>query len=44
MCSAEQRKPKEVEALSDVRCTQAAIGGWHCLALDDRGQVRSPDC
>ena len=40
MRSGEQRKPKEVEALSGVRCVQAAIGGWHCLALDDTGQAR----
>ena len=39
LCSGEQRKPKEVDALSGVHITQAAIGGWHCLALDDKGQV-----
>ncbi|XP_078433388.1 ultraviolet-B receptor UVR8-like [Wolffia australiana] len=31
--------PSLVEALSDVRIVQAAIGGWHCLAVDDQGRA-----
>ncbi|WIA13861.1 hypothetical protein OEZ85_002434 [Tetradesmus obliquus] len=34
-----QHKPACVEALHGVTIVQAAIGGWHCLALSDEGQV-----
>lgn len=34
-----QRKPAPVEGLSGIEIMQAAIGGWHCLALDSDGQV-----
>ena len=40
-CRAVERKPKRVTALEHVRIVQVAIGGWHCLALDDNGQVVS---
>ncbi|CAA7395704.1 unnamed protein product [Spirodela intermedia] len=29
--------PSLVKALSNVKIIQAAIGGWHCLAVDDQG-------
>jgi alpha-tubulin suppressor-like RCC1 family protein len=28
-------------ALAPLHHVQAAIGGWHCLALSDEGQVYS---
>ncbi|XP_047333790.1 ultraviolet-B receptor UVR8-like [Impatiens glandulifera] len=28
--------PSQVKALANVKIVQAAIGGWHCLALDDQ--------
>ncbi|KAL6136741.1 hypothetical protein ACLB2K_062036 [Fragaria x ananassa] len=31
--------PSQVEALSNVKIVQAAIGGWHCLAVDDQGRA-----
>lgn len=31
-------KPQRVAGLAGVRIRQAAIGGWHVLALDDTGQ------
>ncbi|XP_072992581.1 ultraviolet-B receptor UVR8-like [Typha latifolia] len=31
--------PGFVKALADVKIVQAAIGGWHCLAVDDQGQA-----
>eukprot|EP00249_Psilotum_nudum_P006695 c19983_g1_i1 orf=743-1693(-) len=31
--------PSQVEALTNVRIVQAAIGGWHCLAVDDQGNA-----
>ncbi|KAK1264296.1 hypothetical protein QJS04_geneDACA011896 [Acorus gramineus] len=31
--------PSQVKALEDVKIIQAAIGGWHCLAVDDQGQA-----
>lgn len=32
-------KPQRVPGLAGVHIRQAAIGGWHVLALDDSGQV-----
>lgn len=34
-----EAKPRRVAALKDVRITQVALGGWHCLALSKEGQV-----
>ncbi|KAI8473148.1 MAG: regulator of chromosome condensation 1/beta-lactamase-inhibitor protein II [Monoraphidium minutum] len=34
-----ERKPRRVHGLKGVRIVQAAIGGWHCLALSEEGQV-----
>uniref|UniRef100_A0A0C9RVE1 TSA: Wollemia nobilis Ref_Wollemi_Transcript_11097_1928 transcribed RNA sequence n=1 Tax=Wollemia nobilis TaxID=56998 RepID=A0A0C9RVE1_9CONI len=31
--------PTQVKALADVKIVQAAIGGWHCLAVDDQGRA-----
>ncbi|PNY09118.1 E3 ubiquitin-protein ligase herc2-like protein [Trifolium pratense] len=31
--------PSQVKALSHVHIVQAAIGGWHCLAVDDHGRA-----
>ncbi|KAL2335285.1 hypothetical protein Fmac_016498 [Flemingia macrophylla] len=31
--------PGQVKALSGVKIVQAAIGGWHCLAVDDQGKA-----
>lgn len=31
--------PSQVKALSNVNIVQAAIGGWHCLAVDDQGRA-----
>ncbi|XP_022862564.1 ultraviolet-B receptor UVR8-like [Olea europaea var. sylvestris] len=31
--------PSQVKALANVKIVQAAIGGWHCLAVDDQGQA-----
>ncbi|GJN03583.1 hypothetical protein PR202_ga21045 [Eleusine coracana subsp. coracana] len=31
--------PGPVDALAGVRIVQAAIGGWHCLAVDDKGRA-----
>lgn len=36
-----ERKPKQVAALKGTCVVQAAIGGWHCLALTDQGQLFS---
>ena len=36
---ATERKPRYVSELRGVRIVQAAIGGWHCLAVDENGQV-----
>ena len=33
-----QGKPQRVAGLQGVRIKQAAIGGWHVLALDESGQ------
>jgi len=33
------RKPKRVSALGSTRITQVTIGGWHCLALGEQGDV-----
>jgi alpha-tubulin suppressor-like RCC1 family protein len=30
-----------VAGLQGVKIVQAALGGWHCLALDDAGQVHA---
>ncbi|KAK9811056.1 hypothetical protein WJX73_009758 [Symbiochloris irregularis] len=38
-CMAGQRKPKRVSALAGERIVQVAIGGWHCLAVNDEGQA-----
>ncbi|KAL9323749.1 hypothetical protein ACSQ67_008606 [Phaseolus vulgaris] len=31
--------PSQVKDLSSVKIVQAAIGGWHCLAVDDQGRA-----
>eukprot|EP00246_Nothoceros_aenigmaticus_P001361 TRINITY_DN1187_c0_g1_i4.p1 TRINITY_DN1187_c0_g1~~TRINITY_DN1187_c0_g1_i4.p1 ORF type:complete len:406 (-),score=62.42 TRINITY_DN1187_c0_g1_i4:282-1499(-) len=31
--------PSKVVALAQVKIVQAAIGGWHCLAVDDQGRT-----
>ncbi|KAK8928396.1 Ultraviolet-B receptor UVR8 [Platanthera zijinensis] len=31
--------PSLVKALDDVNIVQAAIGGWHCIAVDDQGRA-----
>ncbi|GMH20674.1 hypothetical protein Nepgr_022515 [Nepenthes gracilis] len=31
--------PGPVKALANVKIVQAAIGGWHCLAVDDEGHA-----
>ncbi|CAN1788715.1 Ultraviolet-B receptor UVR8 [Linum perenne] len=31
--------PSQVKALADVNIVQAALGGWHCLAVDDQGRA-----
>ncbi|KAG8384068.1 hypothetical protein BUALT_Bualt04G0079600 [Buddleja alternifolia] len=31
--------PSQVKALATVKIVQAAIGGWHCLAVDDQGRA-----
>ncbi|ERM96814.1 hypothetical protein AMTRI_Chr04g184050 [Amborella trichopoda] len=31
--------PNQVKSLSHVKIVQAAIGGWHCLAVDDQGRA-----
>uniref|UniRef100_A0A2N9GGB6 Uncharacterized protein n=1 Tax=Fagus sylvatica TaxID=28930 RepID=A0A2N9GGB6_FAGSY len=31
--------PSQVKALANVNIVQAAIGGWHCLAVDDQGRA-----
>ncbi|GLJ11985.1 hypothetical protein SUGI_0181500 [Cryptomeria japonica] len=31
--------PTQVKALAHVKIVQAAIGGWHCLAVDDQGRA-----
>ncbi|KAF2299503.1 hypothetical protein GH714_032293 [Hevea brasiliensis] len=31
--------PSQVNALANVNIVQAAIGGWHCLAVDDQGRA-----
>uniref|UniRef100_A0A0A9GHV5 RCC1-like domain-containing protein n=1 Tax=Arundo donax TaxID=35708 RepID=A0A0A9GHV5_ARUDO len=31
--------PGPVDALAGVKIVQAAIGGWHCLAVDDKGRA-----
>ncbi|KAK4368002.1 hypothetical protein RND71_011794 [Anisodus tanguticus] len=31
--------PSQVKALANVKIVQAAIGGWHCLAVDDHGKA-----
>ncbi|XP_047310934.1 ultraviolet-B receptor UVR8-like [Impatiens glandulifera] len=31
--------PSQVKALGHVKIVQAAIGGWHCLAVDDQGRA-----
>ncbi|XP_011011191.1 PREDICTED: ultraviolet-B receptor UVR8-like isoform X3 [Populus euphratica] len=33
--------PSQVKALANVNIVQAAIGGWHCLAVDDQGRAYS---
>ncbi|XP_077236144.1 ultraviolet-B receptor UVR8-like [Tasmannia lanceolata] len=34
-----ENTPSQVKALSNVKIVQAAIGGWHCLAVDDQGRA-----
>lgn len=31
--------PSQVKALANVKIVQAAIGGWHCLAVDEEGRA-----
>ena len=31
--------PQHVLGLENARIVQVALGGWHCLALDDAGQL-----
>ncbi|KAM7280161.1 hypothetical protein ACFE04_007295 [Oxalis oulophora] len=31
--------PSQVKALANANILQAAIGGWHCLAVDDQGRA-----
>lgn len=31
--------PSLVKALADVKIVQAAVDGWHCLAVDDQGRA-----
>ncbi|KAF6137255.1 hypothetical protein GIB67_036292 [Kingdonia uniflora] len=31
--------PSQVKALGNAKIVQAAIGGWHCLAVDDQGRA-----
>ncbi|XP_023915752.1 ultraviolet-B receptor UVR8 [Quercus suber] len=31
--------PSQVKALANVKIVQAAIGGWHCLAVDEQGRA-----
>jgi hypothetical protein len=31
--------PSQVKALAKVKIVQAAIGGWHCLAVDEDGRA-----
>ncbi|EFJ13051.1 hypothetical protein SELMODRAFT_182077 [Selaginella moellendorffii] len=31
--------PSQVKALANVKIVQAAIGGWHCLAVDEEGRT-----
>ncbi|KAL3568274.1 hypothetical protein D5086_030925 [Populus alba] len=31
--------PSQVKDLANVNIVQAAIGGWHCLAVDDQGRA-----
>jgi len=33
--------PKRIEALSEIRVRDVALGGWHCLALTEGGEVYS---
>ncbi|CAD7696720.1 unnamed protein product [Ostreobium quekettii] len=33
------RKPREIAALKGVRIVQAAVGGWHCLAVTENNRV-----
>uniref|UniRef100_A0A0E0IC63 RCC1-like domain-containing protein n=1 Tax=Oryza nivara TaxID=4536 RepID=A0A0E0IC63_ORYNI len=34
-----ESSPAPVDALAGVSIVQAAIGGWHCLAVDDKGRA-----
>ncbi|EMS67335.1 hypothetical protein TRIUR3_20158 [Triticum urartu] len=34
-----ESSPAHVDALIGVKIVQAAIGGWHCLAVDDKGRA-----
>jgi alpha-tubulin suppressor-like RCC1 family protein len=36
-----ERKPRRVSGLKGVKIEQAAIGGWHCLAVSAEGQAFS---
>lgn len=40
-CRSAEKKPRVVAGLQGVKIVQAALGGWHCLALDDNGQVHA---
>ncbi len=34
-------KPRRVTSMKGVKIVQAAIGGWHCLAVSAEGQAYS---
>mmetsp|Transcript_27994 Transcript_27994/g.61263 ORF Transcript_27994/g.61263 Transcript_27994/m.61263 type:complete len:471 (-) Transcript_27994:159-1571(-) len=34
-----ERVPRKVDHLGHVKVVQAAVGGWHCLALGSQGEV-----
>lgn len=36
-----EKKPRRVAALREYKIEQVALGGWHCLAVDDKGQIFS---
>eukprot|EP00850_Spirogloea_muscicola_P015095 SM000113S24051 [mRNA] locus=s113:160578:164364:- [translate_table: standard] len=37
--AAVESTPSQVQSLAEVCIVQAAIGGWHCLAVDDGGRA-----
>ncbi|XP_073038999.1 uncharacterized protein [Primulina eburnea] len=34
-----ENAPSQVKALANVKIIQAAIGGWHCLSVDEQGRA-----